>query len=116
MTATVKLFLILVLAALVGAPACAEDKEHGDDHDHDHDKPAATTQAKADHDDHGHAEEHAHVDEVKLTPGAKNMGFIVVGKDGVKDVDADRSLDPSKNAEVWLKQGDPTVYPSQPGS
>jgi pullulanase-type alpha-1,6-glucosidase len=47
---------------------------------------------------------------VKLKPGAKNMGFIVVGKDGVKDVDADRSLDPSKNPEVWLKQGDPAVY------
>ncbi|WP_433385602.1 pullulanase-type alpha-1,6-glucosidase [Actinoplanes sp. CA-142083] len=49
---------------------------------------------------------------VKLKPGAKNMGFIVVSKDGVKDVDADRSLDPSKNPEVWLKQGDPAVYTS----
>ena len=50
---------------------------------------------------------------VKLAPAAKTMGFIVVSKDGVKDVDADRSLDPSKNPEVWLKQGDPTVYPSR---
>ncbi|SNY75097.1 pullulanase-type alpha-1,6-glucosidase [Paractinoplanes atraurantiacus] len=50
---------------------------------------------------------------VKLTPNAKNMGFIVVGKDGVKDVDADRFLDPSATPEVWLKQGDATVYPSR---
>ncbi|MFD0521660.1 pullulanase-type alpha-1,6-glucosidase [Paractinoplanes durhamensis] len=55
---------------------------------------------------------------VKLKPGAKNVGFIVVSKDGVKDTDADRSLDPSKNAEVWLKQGDTAVqlshdYPAQ---
>src|SRR6185312_4444874 len=49
---------------------------------------------------------------VKLKPAAKNMGFIVVGKDGVKDTDADRSLDPSKNAEVWLKQGDPAEDPN----
>ena len=50
---------------------------------------------------------------VKLKPGAKNMGFIVVSKDGVKDVESDRSLDPSKNPEVWLKQGDPAVHLSQ---
>jgi pullulanase-type alpha-1,6-glucosidase len=49
---------------------------------------------------------------VKLKPGARNVGFIVVGKDGVKDVESDRSLDPSKNPEVWLKQGDPAVYTS----
>ncbi|MET3430504.1 pullulanase-type alpha-1,6-glucosidase [Actinoplanes tereljensis] len=55
---------------------------------------------------------------VKLKPGAKNVGFIVVNSDGVKDTEADRSLDPSKNAEVWLKQGDTGVstshdYPAQ---
>ncbi|WP_246605993.1 pullulanase-type alpha-1,6-glucosidase [Paractinoplanes toevensis] len=55
---------------------------------------------------------------VKLKPGAKNVGLIVVNKDGVKDTEADRSLDPSKNAEVWLKQGDTGVstshdYPAQ---
>ncbi|MFG1991174.1 pullulanase-type alpha-1,6-glucosidase [Actinoplanes sp. NPDC048988] len=50
---------------------------------------------------------------VKLTPNARNMGFIVVGKDGVKDVDADRFLDPSVTPEVWLKQGDATVYPTR---
>ncbi|AEV87281.1 sulfonate ABC transporter ATP-binding protein [Actinoplanes sp. SE50] len=51
---------------------------------------------------------------VKLAPNAKSMGFIVVGKDGVKDTDADRSLDPTKNPEVWLKQGDPAVYTTPP--
>ncbi|MGX6607536.1 pullulanase-type alpha-1,6-glucosidase [Micromonosporaceae bacterium Da 78-11] len=50
---------------------------------------------------------------VKLKPGAKNVGFIVVSKDGVKDVESDRSLDPTKNPEVWLKQGDPAVYPTR---
>ncbi|MFC3741277.1 pullulanase-type alpha-1,6-glucosidase [Paractinoplanes deccanensis] len=50
---------------------------------------------------------------VRLAPNAKNLGFIVVSKDGVKDVDADRFLDPSATPEVWLKQGDATVYPSR---
>ncbi|GIF13346.1 1,4-alpha-glucan branching enzyme [Actinoplanes teichomyceticus] len=50
---------------------------------------------------------------VKLAPNARNVGFIVVGKDGTKDTDADRSLDPGKTPEVWLKQGDPAVYPSR---
>ncbi|BCY13588.1 pullulanase-type alpha-1,6-glucosidase [Actinoplanes sp. L3-i22] len=51
---------------------------------------------------------------VKLAPNAKSMGFIVVSKDGVKDTDADRSLDPAKNPEVWLKQGDPAIYTTPP--
>ncbi|MEV4702032.1 pullulanase-type alpha-1,6-glucosidase [Actinoplanes sp. NPDC049316] len=46
---------------------------------------------------------------VKLKPGAKSVGFIVVDKNGVKDVSADRFLDPSVNPEIWLKQGDPTI-------
>ncbi|GIE92560.1 pullulanase-type alpha-1,6-glucosidase [Paractinoplanes rishiriensis] len=50
---------------------------------------------------------------VKLKPGAKTMNFIVVNKDGGKDTDGDRSLDPSRNAEVWLKQGDTAVYPTR---
>jgi pullulanase-type alpha-1,6-glucosidase len=50
---------------------------------------------------------------VKLAPAAKNVGFIVVGRDGVKDVGSDRSLDPTKTPEVWLKQGDPAVYPTR---
>ena len=51
---------------------------------------------------------------VKLKPGAKNVGFIVVDKNGVKDVDADRFLDPTRTPEVWLKQGDPTVTTTAP--
>ncbi|MFI1992656.1 pullulanase-type alpha-1,6-glucosidase [Actinoplanes sp. NPDC020271] len=51
---------------------------------------------------------------VKLAPNARSMGFIVVGKDDVKDTDADRSLDPAKTPEVWLKQGDPAVYTTPP--
>ncbi|MCY1142400.1 pullulanase-type alpha-1,6-glucosidase [Actinoplanes sp. Pm04-4] len=51
---------------------------------------------------------------VKLKPGAKNVGFIVVSKDGVKDVEADRAFDPSQNGEIWLKQGDPAVTTTPP--
>ncbi|MET0494907.1 MAG: pullulanase-type alpha-1,6-glucosidase [Actinoplanes sp.] len=51
---------------------------------------------------------------VKLKPGAESVGFIVVNKDGVKDVEADRFLDPSKNPEVWIKQGDATVATAGP--
>jgi pullulanase-type alpha-1,6-glucosidase len=49
---------------------------------------------------------------VKLKPGARNVGFIVVGKNGMKDVSADRSVDPGKAGEIWLKQGDAAIYPS----
>ncbi|WP_426508607.1 pullulanase-type alpha-1,6-glucosidase [Dactylosporangium sp. McL0621] len=50
---------------------------------------------------------------VKLKPGATNMGFLVVDHNGVKDVEADRSLDPTKHPEIWLKQGDATIYTSE---
>jgi pullulanase-type alpha-1,6-glucosidase len=53
---------------------------------------------------------------VKLKPGAKNVGFIVVDKNGVKDVDADRFLDPAKTPEVWLKQGDSAVGTDAPAA
>jgi len=53
---------------------------------------------------------------VKLKPGAKNVGFIVVDKNGVKDVDADRFLDPTRTPEVWLKQGDPAVTSTAPAA
>lgn len=51
---------------------------------------------------------------VKLAPNAKNVGFIVVGKDGVKDVDADRFFNPSVNGEIWLRQGDASVTTTPP--
>ncbi|GAA0561137.1 pullulanase-type alpha-1,6-glucosidase [Paractinoplanes ferrugineus] len=55
---------------------------------------------------------------VKLKPGAKTVNFIVVGKDGVKDTEGDRSFDPSRSGEIWLKQGDTGIatghdYPAQ---
>ncbi|GAA1591311.1 pullulanase-type alpha-1,6-glucosidase [Actinoplanes couchii] len=50
---------------------------------------------------------------VKLKPGAKSVGFIVVGDDGVKDTAADRTIDVSANPEIWLKQGDTAVYPTR---
>ncbi|WP_432981713.1 pullulanase-type alpha-1,6-glucosidase [Dactylosporangium sp. CA-233914] len=50
---------------------------------------------------------------VKLKPGSANMGFLVVDGNGVKDVEIDRSLDPMKQSEIWLKQGDATVYTSE---
>ncbi|BBH63474.1 1,4-alpha-glucan branching enzyme [Actinoplanes sp. OR16] len=50
---------------------------------------------------------------VKLKPGAKSVGFIVVSKDGVKDTDADRTIDVAANPEIWIKQGDTAVYPTR---
>ncbi|HEX6500755.1 MAG TPA: pullulanase-type alpha-1,6-glucosidase [Micromonosporaceae bacterium] len=50
---------------------------------------------------------------VKLNPGARNVGFLVVDRNGVKDVSADRTVDPTQHAEIWLKPGDPTIYASQ---
>ncbi|MEV6491717.1 pullulanase-type alpha-1,6-glucosidase [Actinoplanes sp. NPDC051633] len=51
---------------------------------------------------------------VKLTPGARNMGFLVVDGDGNKDVAADRFVDPSRTPEIWLRQGDPEISTSPP--
>ncbi|MGH3371884.1 MAG: pullulanase-associated domain-containing protein, partial [Nocardioidaceae bacterium] len=49
---------------------------------------------------------------VKLLPGATSVGFIVHSGD-VKDTPDDRFFNPSVTPEIWLKQGDPTVYASQ---
>ncbi|WBB80186.1 pullulanase-type alpha-1,6-glucosidase [Micromonospora sp. WMMD882] len=49
---------------------------------------------------------------VKLKPGAKSVGFLVVDKDGNKDVGQDRVIDVTRTGEIWLKQGDPTVHAS----
>ncbi len=51
---------------------------------------------------------------VKLKPGAANVGFIVVNKDGVKDTDGDRSIDLTATGEVWIKQGSPDVATTPP--
>lgn len=50
---------------------------------------------------------------VKLAPGAKSVGFLIVDADGVKDVDVDRTVDVSATGEVWVKQGDPALYPTR---
>jgi pullulanase-type alpha-1,6-glucosidase len=50
---------------------------------------------------------------VKLKPGARSVGFIVVDSNGVKDVTVDRFADPSRSGEIWLKQGDPAVSTSE---
>ena len=50
---------------------------------------------------------------VKLKPGATSVGFLVVDSDGTKDVANDRTIDVTQTGEVWVKQGDPTVYPTR---
>ncbi|WJK38360.1 pullulanase-type alpha-1,6-glucosidase [Solwaraspora sp. WMMA2056] len=50
---------------------------------------------------------------VKLAPGAKSVGFLVVDADGTKDVDVDRTVDVGATGEVWVKQGDPALYPTR---
>ncbi|SCL15435.1 alpha-1,6-glucosidases, pullulanase-type [Micromonospora nigra] len=50
---------------------------------------------------------------VKLKPGAKSVGFLVVDADGNKDVDNDRTVDVTRTGEVWVKQGDPALYPTR---
>ncbi|SCL24342.1 pullulanase-type alpha-1,6-glucosidase [Micromonospora inyonensis] len=49
---------------------------------------------------------------VKLKPGAKSVGFLVVDSDGNKDVAQDRTIDVTRTGEIWIKQGDPTVHTS----
>ncbi|MFY1637778.1 pullulanase-type alpha-1,6-glucosidase [Solwaraspora sp. WMMB335] len=50
---------------------------------------------------------------VKLAPGATSVGFLVVDADGTKDVENDRTVDVSTTGEVWVKQGDPALYPTR---
>ncbi|GHD98044.1 pullulanase-type alpha-1,6-glucosidase [Streptomyces alanosinicus] len=51
---------------------------------------------------------------VKLRPGASNVGFLVVDKNGDKDVSADRSIDVTRTGEVWVEQGKPDVRTEKP--
>ncbi|SCG64659.1 pullulanase-type alpha-1,6-glucosidase [Micromonospora inositola] len=50
---------------------------------------------------------------VKLKPGAKSVGFLVVDKNGNKDVANDRTIDVTQTGEVWVKQGDSALYPTR---
>ncbi|MEU6216270.1 pullulanase-type alpha-1,6-glucosidase [Streptomyces sp. NPDC047022] len=51
---------------------------------------------------------------VKLKPGASDVGFLVIDKDGTKDVAADRSIDVTKTGEVWIEQGKPDILTHRP--
>jgi len=51
---------------------------------------------------------------VKLKPGASGVGFLVVDKDGNKDVSADRTIDVTKTGEVWIEQGKEAVQTDRP--
>ncbi|MFD1661221.1 pullulanase-type alpha-1,6-glucosidase [Streptomyces caeni] len=51
---------------------------------------------------------------VKLKPGASSVGFLVVDKDGNKDVSADRTIDVTKTGEVWVEQGKETLLTERP--
>ncbi|MEU6815289.1 pullulanase-type alpha-1,6-glucosidase [Streptomyces sp. NPDC046860] len=51
---------------------------------------------------------------VKLKPGASNVGFLVIDKDGNKDVSADRTIDVTKTGEVWIEQGKPEMLTERP--
>ncbi|WP_328414686.1 pullulanase-type alpha-1,6-glucosidase [Streptomyces violaceus] len=53
---------------------------------------------------------------VKLKPGASNVSFLVIDKDGDKDVSADRTIDVTKTGEVWIEQGEETVRTEKPGA
>jgi pullulanase-type alpha-1,6-glucosidase len=51
---------------------------------------------------------------VKLKPGATNVGFLVIDKDGTKDVATDRTIDVTRTGEVWIEQGKETVTTERP--
>ncbi|MFG3196010.1 pullulanase-type alpha-1,6-glucosidase [Streptomyces sp. NPDC048208] len=51
---------------------------------------------------------------VKLKPGASNVGFLVIDKDGGKDVSTDRTIDVTKTGEVWIEQGKPEMLTERP--
>ncbi|MER5217306.1 pullulanase-type alpha-1,6-glucosidase [Streptomyces sp. NPDC002838] len=51
---------------------------------------------------------------VKLKPGASNVGFLVIDKDGNKDVSADRTIDVTRTGEVWIEQGRADVRTERP--
>ncbi|MFD9026509.1 pullulanase-type alpha-1,6-glucosidase [Streptomyces parvulus] len=51
---------------------------------------------------------------VKLKPGASDVNFLVVDKDGNKDVAADRTVDVTRTGEVWIEQGEERVVTERP--
>ncbi|GAB2930539.1 pullulanase-type alpha-1,6-glucosidase [Streptomyces heilongjiangensis] len=51
---------------------------------------------------------------VKLKPGASSVSYLVIDKDGTKDVSADRSIDVTKTGEIWVEQGKEAVRTEKP--
>ncbi|HEY8978962.1 MAG TPA: pullulanase-type alpha-1,6-glucosidase, partial [Streptomyces sp.] len=51
---------------------------------------------------------------VKVKPGASNVSFLVIDKDGTKDVATDRTIDVTRTGEVWIEQGKPDVRTERP--
>ncbi|MCD9874296.1 pullulanase-type alpha-1,6-glucosidase [Streptomyces guryensis] len=51
---------------------------------------------------------------VKLKPGASSVGFLVVDKNGNKDVSTDRTIDVTKTGEIWIEQGKEAVQTTRP--
>jgi pullulanase len=49
---------------------------------------------------------------VRLADTARQVGFLVVDHAGAKDVAADRHVDPAVTPQIWLRAGDPEIYPS----
>ncbi|MEU7556419.1 pullulanase-type alpha-1,6-glucosidase [Streptomyces sp. NPDC044571] len=52
---------------------------------------------------------------VRLKPGASSVGYLVIDKDGTKDVAADRTIDVTKTGEIWLEQGQEAARTDRPG-
>ena len=51
---------------------------------------------------------------VKLKPGAASVGYLVIDKDGNKDVSADRTIDVTQTGEIWVEQGKEAVLTEKP--
>ena len=51
---------------------------------------------------------------VRLADDARDVGFLVVDRNGAKDVAADRHVDPRATPEIWLRPGDPEIYGDRP--
>ncbi|WUH78652.1 pullulanase-type alpha-1,6-glucosidase [Streptomyces sp. NBC_00435] len=53
---------------------------------------------------------------VRLKPGASSVGYLVIDKDGNKDVPADRTIDVTRTGEIWLDQGKEAPRPERPAA
>ncbi|MFF8968203.1 pullulanase-type alpha-1,6-glucosidase [Streptomyces sp. NPDC014995] len=53
---------------------------------------------------------------VKLKPGASDVGFLVIDRQGDKDVSADRTIDVTRTGEVWIEQGKEAVLTERPSA